>query len=241
MSPAGTPAAIVAPGGSLTDGAHGTSNANRRWTDYLARRLRMEGLPGSQPVAVVNRGIGGNLLLTDYPTAQLAGHDALERFDGDVPATAGARWLVVDIGINDIDYRPAARPVAAETLEAGWLQLIARARMHGLPATGATLAPFGGQACHTPAREAVRQRANAWIRGAGAWMPWRISTPCRATRPSHAHAARLRQRRPPASERSRLPGDGAGAVAGVVRRMTLRRLAPIVERRSTIYPRKYFG
>ncbi|EEF23336.1 conserved hypothetical protein, partial [Ricinus communis] len=68
---AGTPSAIVALGDSLTDGVRSTSNANRRWTDVLARRLRTEVTPGSPPVAVVNRGISANSLLTDYPTALL--------------------------------------------------------------------------------------------------------------------------------------------------------------------------
>jgi lysophospholipase L1-like esterase len=166
---AGTPSAIVVLGDSLTDGIRSTSNANRRWTDCLARRLRTEAAPGSPPIAVVNRGIGANSLLTDYPTALLAGRDALERFDRDVGATAGARWLFVLIGINDIVYSSASSPIAPDTLQAGWLQLIARARMRGLQVIGATLTPFEGQAYYTAARDAVRQRANAWIRTSGAW------------------------------------------------------------------------
>ncbi|KGF82042.1 hypothetical protein IA69_08915 [Massilia sp. JS1662] len=166
---AGTPSAIVALGDSLTDGVRSTSNANRRWTDYLARRLRTESLPGSPPVAVVNRGISANSLLTDYPTALLSGRDALERFDRDVLATAGARWLFVLIGINDILYSGASSPIPADTLQAGWLQLIARARTRGLQVIGATLLPFEGHPYFTTARDALRQRANAWIRTAGAW------------------------------------------------------------------------
>lgn len=166
---AGTPSAIVALGDSLTDGVRSTSNANRRWTDYLARRLRTEAVPGSPPVAVVNRGISANSLLTDYPSALLSGRDALERFDRDVLATAGARWLFVLIGINDILYSGASSPIPADTLQAGWLQLIARARTRGLQVIGATLLPFEGHPYFTTARDAVRQRANAWIRTAGAW------------------------------------------------------------------------
>jgi lysophospholipase L1-like esterase len=165
----GTPSAIVAIGDSLTDGVRSTTNANRRWTDYLARRLRTAAIPGSPPVAVVNRGISANSLLTDYPTALLSGRDALERFDRDVLATAGARWLFVLIGINDIVYSNASSPIPAETLQAGWLQLIARARLRGLQVVGATLLPYEGHAYFTTARDAVRQRANTWIRTSGAW------------------------------------------------------------------------
>jgi len=166
---AGSPSAIVAIGDSLTDGVRSTSNTNRRWTDYLARRLRTEAVPGGPPIGVVNRGISANSLLTDYPTALLSGRDALERFDRDVLATAGARWLFVLIGINDIVYSPASNPIAAETLQAGWLQLIARAHLRGMQVIGATLTPFEGQAYFTAARDAVRQRANTWIRTSGAW------------------------------------------------------------------------
>jgi lysophospholipase L1-like esterase len=165
----GTPSAIVAIGDSLTDGVRSTTNANRRWTDYLARRLRTAAIPGNPPVAVVNRGISANSLLTDYPTALLSGRDALERFDRDVLATAGARWLFVLIGINDIVYSNASSPIPAETLQAGWLQLIARARLRGLQVVGATLLPYEGHAYFTTARDAVRQRANTWIRTSGAW------------------------------------------------------------------------
>jgi lysophospholipase L1-like esterase len=161
--------AVIALGDSITDGARSSGNANRRWPDWLARRLQQEGQPGSAPVGVVNRGICGNCLLTDYANALIAGRDCLERFDRDVLATAGAGWLFALIGINDIVYSPSATPIPAEELIAGYLQLIARARLRGLRAIGATLTPFEGQAYYTPAREAVRQRVNDWIRTGGAW------------------------------------------------------------------------
>lgn len=161
--------ALVALGDSITDGARGTANANRRWPDALARRLQAGALPGSAPVGIANRGISANSLLSDYTTALLAGRDALERFDRDVLSTAGARWLLVLLGINDIVYSPAASPIPAADLIAGYLQLIARAHVRGIAAIGATLPPFEGQAYYTPAREAVRQGVNAWLRSAGAY------------------------------------------------------------------------
>jgi lysophospholipase L1-like esterase len=160
----GTARAVVALGDSITDGAR-SSNTNRRWPDWLSRRLQHESLP----VAVVNRGIAGNCLLTDYATALIAGHDCLERFDRDVLATTGAGWLFALIGINDIVYSPSSNTISADELIAGYLQLIARARLRGLRAIGATITPFEGQAYYTPAREAARQRANDWIRNGGAW------------------------------------------------------------------------
>jgi lysophospholipase L1-like esterase len=160
-------ASLVALGDSITDGARSGSNLNHRWPDYLARRLQTERPAGSAPVGVVNRGISGNCMLTEYATALIAGHSALARFDRDVLATAGVRWLAFLIGINDIVYSPSASPIAPDTLIAGYRQLVARARMHGLLVLSATMTPFEGLSYYLPAREAVRSQVNAWIRDGG--------------------------------------------------------------------------
>ena len=165
----GPGAAIVTLGDSLTDGVRSTGNANRRWPDWLARRLRNEALPGTLPVGVVNRGIAGNSLLTDYDDALLAGKDGLERFDRDVLATAGARYLFVLFGINDIAYSSSTSPIPADDITVGYQQLINRARARGMGVLGATLPPWEGFVYYTPQREAVRQRVNDWIRNSGAY------------------------------------------------------------------------
>ncbi|MBB3222741.1 SGNH/GDSL hydrolase family protein [Pseudoduganella umbonata] len=154
--------AIVALGDSITDGAITTANANRRWPDLLARRL-----PAGAQMGVVNRGIGGNRLLRDPEGWPPFGRAVLARFDRDVLATAGARHLVLLIGINDIGHPKAADVPPAEELIAGYRQVIARARTHGIAVHGATLTPFEGTVFpgyYTPAKEAVRQAVNRWIR-----------------------------------------------------------------------------
>ena len=160
---AGAPV-LVAAGDSVTDGVGSTSGANRRWPDYLARRLQAELSNGR--IAVVNRGISANRMLADTESAMVAGNDLLERFDRDVLATAGVAGLALLIGINDIVYSPASAPLPADALIAGYRQLIERTRLHGLPVMGATLPPFSGFVYYTPAREAVRQAVNAWMRSA---------------------------------------------------------------------------
>src|SRR5438067_7564814 len=107
---AGGGAALVAIGDSITDGALSSGNLNHRWPDYLARRLQTERPAGSAPVGVVNRGIAGNCMLTEYADALIAGHSVAARFDRDVLATAGVRWLAVLIGINDICYSNSSSP-----------------------------------------------------------------------------------------------------------------------------------
>lgn len=155
---------LVAVGDSVTDGVGSSSNLNRRWPDFLARRFQAE--LGSDRIGVVNRGISANRMLADTATALLAGNDLLERFDRDVLSTANVRALGVLIGINDIVYSPPSAPIPADELIAGYLQLIARAHLHGIPVLGATLPPFDGFVYYTPAREAVRQAVNAWMRSA---------------------------------------------------------------------------
>jgi lysophospholipase L1-like esterase len=157
---------LVALGDSITDGQGSTTNANRRWPDYLARRLQAS-LGTAGRIGVVNRGISGNSLLTDYPNALLAGYAALERFDRDVLATSGVRFLVAFIGINDICYSPGSNPIPAGDLVAGYRQLISRAQARDITIIGATLPPFEGFIYYTAARERVRRAVNDWMLASG--------------------------------------------------------------------------
>jgi lysophospholipase L1-like esterase len=160
-------AAIVILGNSITDGMRSTPDTNQRWPDWLAQRLQAAREPGqgiNMRLGVVNRATSDNRLLSNPPQGSLAGRNALERFDRDVLATAGVRHMAVMLGIDDIGNSPNNNPISAKVLIAGYRQLIARAHEKGIAAYGATLTPFEGAACYSPAREAVRQAVNAWIR-----------------------------------------------------------------------------
>jgi lysophospholipase L1-like esterase len=161
--------AIVTFGDSITDGHGATTNSNNRWPDILAQRLQAE--PSTRILAVLNQGIGGNRLLSDR-----LGPNALSRFDHDVIAQPGVRYLIVLEGINDIGMLERNRnPDTAEhqqlvrriigTCE----QMIVRAHSHGIKVIGATLLPFVGSDFYhpDPAGEADRQAVNEWIRGSG--------------------------------------------------------------------------
>lgn len=169
---AASPGAVVTLGDSITDGSNSTSNTNRRWPDVLAARLRA----AKRNVAVLNQGIGGNRILHDgtgdYGPA--FGPNALARFDRDVLAQAGVRWVVVLLGINDIGHPGAGAPmsedVSAEDMIAGLRQLAERAHEKGLLIYGCTLTPFEGitwAGWFTPEKEAKRQAVNHWIRTSG--------------------------------------------------------------------------
>jgi lysophospholipase L1-like esterase len=156
--------AIVTFGDSITDGTRSTSDTNTRWPDFLARRL--QALGGSGQLGVVNRGISGNRLLSDAGGGSLSGRNGLERFDRDVLATAGVRYVTVLLGINDIGHSKES-PVSAVDLIAGYRQLISRAHEKGIAILGATLTPVGGSKYETPENEELRQAVNQWIRTSG--------------------------------------------------------------------------
>jgi lysophospholipase L1-like esterase len=172
MAPSST-TAVVAFGDSITDGTRSTNDANSRWPDYFAKRLMG---PGGMPMGVLNLGIGGNRVLADaIPTpAYNAGIGALARLDRDVLSHTGATHVVVLEGINDIrgfaGVGAPRQPVpTADEMIAGYRQIIARARAHGLKVIGATLTPYNGSNGWNAEDDAKRQAVNRWIRTGNAF------------------------------------------------------------------------
>jgi lysophospholipase L1-like esterase len=179
-------ASIVAFGSSLTDGDGSTADANRRWPDVLAERLQKSGSKNAE-LGVLNLGIIGNRLLhdsprqADNPFGAALGEAGLARFERDVLAQAGVKYVVVGLGINDIvfpafPFTPSTETVSAEEIIAGYRQLIARAREKGIRVIGTTMPPFENSfftepavTFYTPERELARQKVNAWILGGAAF------------------------------------------------------------------------
>lgn len=157
-------ATIVAFGDSITDGWQSTRDGNNRWPDVLAQRLQADAK--TRNFAVINEGIGGNRLLHDG-----YGPNALARFDRDVVAQSGVKYVIVLEGINDIGH--TAKPltpsdeVTAPQLEFALAQLVARGHEHGLKVFGATLTPYVGAGYESPAGEQMREALNQWIRTSG--------------------------------------------------------------------------
>ncbi|MHB8653733.1 MAG: SGNH/GDSL hydrolase family protein [Terriglobia bacterium] len=162
-------ASIVALGDSITDGHGATTNGNDRWTDALAERL--QNALGRRALGVLNQGIGGNHLLTDG-----LGPNALARFDRDVLAQAGVRYLIVLEGVNDLgalarasEVTPADRASLLHRLEGAYEQIIIRAHAHHIKVIGATILSYTGSGYYHPglSDEASRQAINQWIRAPG--------------------------------------------------------------------------
>ncbi len=157
-------AAVVAFGDSITDGAYAAENKNERWPDYLAVRLHND--PSTAHLSVLNQGIGGNCVLI-----HCVGANALARFDRDVLAQPGVKYVIVLESINDIghlhnpnepDYK-----LTAEDLEQGLSQIVARSHEQGVKVFGATLVPYKGAGYFTEKGEKIREDVNTWIRTSG--------------------------------------------------------------------------
>ncbi len=155
---------VVAFGDSITDGFGSTVGANRRYPDCRIR---------DRPWAVLNAGIGGNLVLND---SRWFGESALSRFERDVLDKPGVRSVIVFAGLNDIGfseidlptYKPAPDVSVAE-LTAGYRDLVERAHARGIRVVGATILPFKGAEYHTARAEAKRVALNEWIRTSGTY------------------------------------------------------------------------
>ena len=162
-------AAIVTLGDSITDGHGATTNGNDRWPDLLAARLQAGSM--TRNVAVLNHGIGGNRLLLDG-----LGPNALARFDRDVIAQPGVKWVILLEGINDLGTLTREASVSADKHTAlvkhmigAYEQMIERAHTHGIKVIGATILPDGNSPYYHPdaASNADRRAVNEWIRTAG--------------------------------------------------------------------------
>ncbi|MEV6368235.1 SGNH/GDSL hydrolase family protein [Micromonospora musae] len=149
--------AVALLGDSITDGWASTQDENRRWPDYLSRRLQAAQTGGVKGVA--NEGISGNKVLADG-----AGEAALRRLDRDVLSHPGVETVVLFEGINDLK---AHSGVTADDLIAGYREIVERVHAVGKCVVGATVMPFKGWSEYDDAGEAVRQAVNDWIRRGG--------------------------------------------------------------------------
>jgi lysophospholipase L1-like esterase len=165
--------AVVAFGDSITNGFSSQQNANHRWPDLLAERVR--------GVGTLNLGVAGNRLLHDPNPppgseaenfAAFFGQSALRRFDRDVLAQPGARHLIVLLGVNDLghpgDVAPISETVTAREIIAAHRQIIARAHEAGLRVYGGTILPFDGTPGFASEENLAKwAEVNRWIRTGG--------------------------------------------------------------------------
>jgi lysophospholipase L1-like esterase len=159
---------VVVIGDSITDGYGVPADSNRRWTDFLATRLRGAGI---KDTGVINAGIGGGRLLRDG-----LGPSMVARFERDVLAREGVSHAIVLIGINDLgglhrsaQASPQARARLLEDIERAHRQLVAQAHQRGVCVIGATVTPHGASGYYVLNDDIAQDRKalNDWIRNAG--------------------------------------------------------------------------
>jgi len=151
-------ATVVALGDSITDES-GCPYEDNDWPSVLADRLAKD--KRTRNLAVVNVGISGNRVLGDG-----MGVSGLARFERDVLAQPGVRWVILLEGINDIGFGTALTP---DEIIDGYQQIISKAHSHGIGIIGCALLPFKGSPAFTEAREKIRTDVNQWIRTSGAF------------------------------------------------------------------------
>ena len=173
MAPEST-AAVVAFGDSITDGARSTVDANLRWPNVLSDRLQAR--HKGKKIGVLDAGIGGNRILHDAIANVRFGVNALARFDSDVLAQPGIKYLILLEGINDLGHAgtsaPASETVSSDDLIAGMKQMIERAHEKGIKVFGATITPFEGTVFpgyFSAEKEVKRKAVNEWIRNGKAF------------------------------------------------------------------------
>ncbi len=150
---------IICLGNSITDGRGSGTNKQNRWTDILAARLAAN--KATKNIGVLNLGIGGNCVVKGG-----LGPTALERFDRDVLSQAGAKWLVILEGINDIGgiKRAEDAPAKAQEIIDAYKIMIQKAHAKGLKVYGCTILPFQKSFYDAPFKQEARDIVNAWIR-----------------------------------------------------------------------------
>ena len=154
-------AAIAIIGNSITDGRGSTTNMQNRWTDVFADRLQAN--PATNHLAVLNMGIGGNLVVDGHGGL---GPAASVRFCRDAINQPGVKYVIIYEGVNDIGYSENLALTEKELISA-LSNMIDTAHSCGLKVYGGTIAPFKECFYYSPEKEVCRINVNNWIRTCG--------------------------------------------------------------------------
>jgi lysophospholipase L1-like esterase len=161
--PAGS---IVVLGDSISNGNGATLDANTRWPDLLSQRIESTHSVLLKE-GVLNQSISGNAVTNDGVQAGVSsltfGRSGNSRLVTDVLSQQNVRTVIVELGVNDINFYNDTAPQIIE----GLTQLGLRLKEHNINAVIDTISPFGGFAGPpgwSTDKEAVRQAVNAWIR-----------------------------------------------------------------------------
>ena len=156
---------IIAFGDSITDGSCANVDGHDRWEDWLAVRLALAAVEPGVHKAVVNEGIGGNTVTRAGLRPPPVSTPGMERLERDVFSHHGVTHVVLFMGTNDI-----RRDATSGGVIAGMDQIVRAVQAREIAIVGATIIPRHNRAPTpensgwTPAKTAVRNRVNAWMR-----------------------------------------------------------------------------
>ena len=136
-----------------------------RWTVPLEEALRNAG----HHAVVLNKGIGGNQLLSDpkLPFMTMWGPAGVKRYRKDVLELAGTTALILAMGTNDIGMAMSKKDIRScggEALYATACRLAGEAKKLGMKTYIATITPRGGCTGYKDWQEAERLRFNELVR-----------------------------------------------------------------------------
>lgn len=137
-----------------------------RWTKPLLEKV-LEEIPGK--LSVINKGIGGNRLLSGPGVGFLSmyGKAGMERFQRDVLEEAGVIAVLIAIGTNDFGMATDSQKedwVTAQKLAQALETLVQQCREKGIRVYGSTILPRGGSHHYGKEAERERLRFNDWVR-----------------------------------------------------------------------------
>ena len=134
-------------GNSITDGSGSTINKQNRWIDLLTNKLHLK--KDTSDLAVVNKGLSGSKITTN----------GLQIFSNDVLKVKGVTYIIVLIGINDINTNKNSSQIIS-----AYKQIIEEAHKNNLFIYAGTILPFGNYKKWNKEKEIIRQEVNNWIR-----------------------------------------------------------------------------
>lgn len=135
-----------------------------RWTKPLTERIRNT----NQDIVVVNKGIGGNMLLSNPVDKMSAmfGIAGLKRFKTDVLDVVGATDLIIALGVNDFNRFKDSSEIKgkAEKIYDSYRELTGLARSRGMKVYVATVTPSEGCKGYQALSEEERKKLNEMVR-----------------------------------------------------------------------------
>lgn len=149
------PDVLICFGDSITQMSH--------WTTPLRDKFRYT----CKNIAVINKGIGGNKLLSepDNKNMTMYGIAGIKRFQRDVLDVAGGTAVLIAVGVNDLNAVKSEREAngIADELMKTFLNLAAQSRNAGLKVYVATITPSCGCVGYQQLSEGERRKLNGMI------------------------------------------------------------------------------